>query len=460
VLDAECSLVIGTARGARGVGLVARVPRQRRDSGFLRALRVRLADGILRDARLEGATLRLAFDTSVGVTTLACIFDGHAGAFVLCDDADCVLAASGPAAPESGAPFTPPRTQRAITLANSLSALEAAGATLLAAVEADAVDAKRRALSRAVARAAERASRRLTAIDSDLRSASEADALRRHASLLLAVAHATDLHATELQICDEAETPPRNHVYSLAPQPGGSTGPRAAIAAAEALFTRARKRETAARIGAERRADTVRTCEALSTLSARIARAVDGAALHALADAAHANGVAGARAAVEAPASAIGARRRPVPEPRVPYRRFLSADGSPLLVGRGARDNDALTLHHARTHDLWLHARGVPGAHVVVPLARGEVCPDARLLDAATLAAYFSDARGERVVDVQHAERRHVRKPRGSAPGAVVVDRERVLVLRVESDRLSRLLRSETLTDVASQADRRHDPHQ
>jgi predicted ribosome quality control (RQC) complex YloA/Tae2 family protein len=95
----------------------------------------------------------------------------------------------------------------------------------------------------------------------------------------------------------------------------------------------------------------------------------------------------------------------------------------------------------------------------VIPLARGEICPDARLLDAATLAAHFSDARGESVVDVQHAERRHVRKPRGSAPGAVVVDRERVLVLRLEPARLARLLRGETLAEGDADGDRPRPPH-
>jgi predicted ribosome quality control (RQC) complex YloA/Tae2 family protein len=459
-LDAGCALLIGTAREARGVGLVARVPRRRDDHGFVHTLRARLADATLHEARQEGAALLLRFDTPAGATTLACVFDGHAGAFVLCDDAGCVLAAWGPAAPKPGATFTSPPAQRPFPLADSLSALEATGAALIAAAATADVETRRRTLLRAVTRAADRAGRRLAAIDDDLRGAYEADTLRRHASLLLAVAHATARDATELQICDEAETPPRTLVYPLAPQPGGGTGPRATVAAAEALFTRARKRETAARIGAERRADTARACAALSALSARIAAAVDGDALRVLADEAHANGVPGARAAVEAAKAGHDARRHATAERRVPYRRFLSADGRPLLVGRGARDNDTLTLHHARPHDLWLHARGVPGAHVIVPLARGEICPDARLLDAATLAAHFSEARGEGVVDVQHAARRHVRKPRGSAPGAVLVDRERVVVLRLETERLARLLRSETLADASTDADRTRKPHE
>jgi predicted ribosome quality control (RQC) complex YloA/Tae2 family protein len=80
---------------------------------------------------------------------------------------------------------------------------------------------------------------------------------------------------------------------------------------------------------------------------------------------------------------------------------------------------------------------------VIVPLEKSRVCPSDLLVDAAHLAAHFSGARGEGVVEVQHVPRRHLRKPRGSAPGLVVVDREKVTVLRVEPDRLARLLAAE-----------------
>jgi len=114
-----------------------------------------------------------------------------------------------------------------------------------------------------------------------------------------------------------------------------------------------------------------------------------------------------------------------------------------VLVGRGASDNDELTLHVARPHDLWLHAKGQPGAHVVVRLTKGHEAPAELLVDAAHLAAHFSDARGEAVVDVTYVSRRYVRKRRGSPPGQVQVDREKVLVLRVDGARLASLLARE-----------------
>jgi predicted ribosome quality control (RQC) complex YloA/Tae2 family protein len=112
-------------------------------------------------------------------------------------------------------------------------------------------------------------------------------------------------------------------------------------------------------------------------------------------------------------------------------------------VGRGAAQNDALTLHVARPHDLWLHAKDRGGAHVVVSLEKGSSCPPDLLIEAAHLAAHFSDARDERIVDIQYTPRRYLRKPRGSPPGLVLVDREKVFALRKDERLLQRLLESE-----------------
>jgi len=136
-------------------------------------------------------------------------------------------------------------------------------------------------------------------------------------------------------------------------------------------------------------------------------------------------------------------RRRKRTGTRLPYREFVTADGNAVLVGRAAADNDRLTLQFARPHDLWLHARGVTGAHVVVPLDKGKPCPPETLVDAATLAAHFSDLRGEQIIDVLYTPRRFVRKRKGSPIGSVTLEREKVIAVRLEPPRLARLLQSE-----------------
>jgi predicted ribosome quality control (RQC) complex YloA/Tae2 family protein len=127
-------------------------------------------------------------------------------------------------------------------------------------------------------------------------------------------------------------------------------------------------------------------------------------------------------------------------EKREAFHRYRDERGRKILVGRGGADNDRLTTEVARPHDLWLHVKNKTGAHVVVPLDKGQTCPAETLVDAATLAAHFSDARGEAVCEVSYVPRRYVRKPKGSAPGAVTYDHEKVLVLRVQALRLERLL--------------------
>ena len=129
----------------------------------------------------------------------------------------------------------------------------------------------------------------------------------------------------------------------------------------------------------------------------------------------------------------------------MPFRTFLARSGKKVLVGKGAADNDALTLKIAKPHDLWLHAKDRTGAHVIVPLEKNHTCPAEDLIDAAHLAAHFSDAREEKAVDVQYTPRRYLRKPKGSAPGAVVVDREKVLLLRFDAALLRALLEREDL---------------
>lgn len=125
-----------------------------------------------------------------------------------------------------------------------------------------------------------------------------------------------------------------------------------------------------------------------------------------------------------------------------PYREYLAAGGARIWVGKGSGDNDTLSFKLSRPHFLWLHARGVPGAHVVIPLERGTTAPQELLLDAAHLALHHSDFKGEPRGEVSYVPVKHLRKVKG-APGAVTFSQEKTFVLRVEPARLKRLLSSE-----------------
>jgi predicted ribosome quality control (RQC) complex YloA/Tae2 family protein len=143
-------------------------------------------------------------------------------------------------------------------------------------------------------------------------------------------------------------------------------------------------------------------------------------------------------AAVASPTPSRSPRRQAT-GPRPPYHSYRSVSGYEILVGRSATKNDELTFHIARGDDLWLHTRDVPGAHVIIVLG-GRPLTEDTLLDAATLAVYHSPAREETQADVTYAPRKLVRKPRGASPGQVSVAGGKTLCLRMEPNRLERLL--------------------
>jgi predicted ribosome quality control (RQC) complex YloA/Tae2 family protein len=144
-------------------------------------------------------------------------------------------------------------------------------------------------------------------------------------------------------------------------------------------------------------------------------------------------------AGVLAPLPKTG-KRAPAPPPRLPYLRFLGLRGGEIRVGRSARDNDRLTFREARGNDLWLHTADSPGSHVVLRLERGAEPDPEEVLDAAHLAAHFSPLRNSPRVDVHVARQKEVHKPRKAPAGLVTLSGGKVLRLRVEPERLERLL--------------------
>jgi predicted ribosome quality control (RQC) complex YloA/Tae2 family protein len=108
-------------------------------------------------------------------------------------------------------------------------------------------------------------------------------------------------------------------------------------------------------------------------------------------------------------------------------RRFRTPDGAVIVAGRSARENEHVTFRVAGPDDLWFHARGVPGAHVVLKAPGAPT--EASITAAAQVAAYYSEGRHAGQVAVDCTPRKRVRRPRGGAPGAVTYEGERTLVV-------------------------------
>jgi len=113
----------------------------------------------------------------------------------------------------------------------------------------------------------------------------------------------------------------------------------------------------------------------------------------------------------------------------IPYKSF-SIDGFEVLVGKSAKANDELLRHYTWKEDLWLHARDIQGSHTILKFKSGQSFPSSTIERAAELAAYYSKNRNESLAAVVYTPCKFVRKVKGSAPGAVMVDKEKVIMVR------------------------------
>jgi predicted ribosome quality control (RQC) complex YloA/Tae2 family protein len=302
-----------------------------------------------------------------------------------------------------------------------------------AAMDAPEAAAQREALEKALARALARITRRIIAVRGDLARAGEADTLAQRAQLFVAEAARARRGATRLVATDWSSGEPREVVLEIDPA-------RGAQQQVDAMFQRARRLKEGARISQERLQTAERMHAALETIATALTT-TEEPDLESLATRARAAAPRDFKPPSATTPAAPSKRKQDQAKP--PYRTFLASSGARILVGRNAEKNDELTLHVARPRDLWLHAKNRKGSHVVVPLAKGAVCPPEVLAEAAHLAAHFSDAREEDLVEIQHTPRRYVRKPRKSPPGLVVVDREKVMTLRRRPEVLRGLLERE-----------------
>jgi predicted ribosome quality control (RQC) complex YloA/Tae2 family protein len=288
----------------------------------------------------------------------------------------------------------------------------------------------RRRLREPLRAAAARARRALEKLAEEAARVPAAEEDRRLGDLLKANLHAVRRGAREVELTEWTAEGPRPVRLGLDP----ALGPRENM---ERYYHRFRRiAESAARVAA-RAAEVRARAEAVAALAAEVERAP-----------------AEALPRLEKEARRLGAGPRPAAAPRrrhaappPPYRAFRSLAGLAILVGRGAAENDELTRRVARGNDLWLHARGRAGAHVVVRLGKAPADQET-LLDAAHLALHFSDARGEPQAEVASTRVKYVKKPKGAAPGAVTYSQEKVLLLRVEPRRLERLLAEEEAAEA------------
>jgi predicted ribosome quality control (RQC) complex YloA/Tae2 family protein len=112
----------------------------------------------------------------------------------------------------------------------------------------------------------------------------------------------------------------------------------------------------------------------------------------------------------------------------LPYHTYIF-QGYEIRIGKDARKNDQLTTRHAAKDDLWLHAKDVPGSHVVIRNPDKKKIPKPIIEYAAGLAAYYSKRKHDTLCPVLYTQRKYVRKSKKLAPGQVIVDKEDVILI-------------------------------
>ncbi|HEY3080728.1 MAG TPA: NFACT family protein [Chloroflexota bacterium] len=249
----------------------------------------------------------------------------------------------------------------------------------------------------------ERARHRLGSLERELAGSDRADRLRESGELLLAYATSVPAGAEQVDL--------HGQLIALDPTLG-------AVENARAYFERYGKARDASR----------RLPEMVAQARARVDYLAEALVHVDLAD--DPDAVAALRRELAAgdalPGSAAPSSARPGRGAAAPSPLRLRLGEHTVLVGRSGGQNDEVTFRLAAPDDLWLHARGVPGAHVILRV--GPQRPeDATVRQAAEIAAYHSASRAAAAVPVDVTERRHVRKIKGGPPGAVTYSRERTL---------------------------------
>ncbi len=111
-----------------------------------------------------------------------------------------------------------------------------------------------------------------------------------------------------------------------------------------------------------------------------------------------------------------------------PFKVFTVEGGFTVYAGKSSENNDLLTVKFAKPNDLWFHARGSSGSHVVLKMGSASGEPSKKAIEqAASIAAYYSKMKNAKHVPVAMTEKKYVRKPKGVPAGTVVIEREKVI---------------------------------
>lgn len=115
---------------------------------------------------------------------------------------------------------------------------------------------------------------------------------------------------------------------------------------------------------------------------------------------------------------------------------YVSSSGISISVGKNNKQNDYVTFKVASKSDTWLHTKDIPGSHVIIHHNDPD---ETTIMEAATIAAYFSKARESSSVPVDYTEVRQVKKPNGAKPGFVIYFEQKTVFVTPDEDLVIKL---------------------
>ena len=241
----------------------------------------------------------------------------------------------------------------------------------------------------------------------------------------LLVAHYSRLKKgmKEIEVLDYSLDPPASTILSLeeALDPAGNV---------DRYFRRYKKAKRGIEIVCGRLEETQKEMDYLESAYFQIEEAEDAEELETAREELEREGI--------LPVSRQRKSGREKEEPALPVRRFRSSEGLDIFCGKSNLGNDYLLRKLARGNDLWFHAQGYPGSHVLLRTGPGEPKFEA-ISEAATIAAFFSRGKGSTRVPVDYTPARNVHRPRGARPGFVTYLHQKTIFVNPDKEKVEKL---------------------
>jgi predicted ribosome quality control (RQC) complex YloA/Tae2 family protein len=228
----------------------------------------------------------------------------------------------------------------------------------------------------------------------------------------------------QIEALDFRQDPPRSILIPLdeAMDPAGNV---------QRYFKKYKKAKRGIEIGSQRLSEAEREITYLNSLLFQIEEAEDSEELKAIRQELEEEKI------LRAPKRKTSVKERQ--EISLPVRRFRSSEGLEIFCGKHNIGNDYLLRKIARGNDLWFHAQGLPGSHVLLRVGSKEPRFDS-IMEAAIIAGYYSRGKDAGRIPVDYTEIKNLRKPKGAKPGFVTYAHQKTILIKPEKEKVERLL--------------------